>query len=220
MKIKHFIINFSRRFANFFSYLILKKILLINLPKFEKSFLYNKCYQYLYLLLYLKINKKKKILEVGTGYSTLIINKYISSLKNKIPKDVGITHHVLEPNSNYFNKFREYLTNKNNLNLKIINYDINEKSMITMIGIDLSEKYDFIYLDAPSPEWNLIENLKHGDIYEMKDIFDFEKNCNFDLFIDGRYPQQEMFKKNLKKKYIYIKSNLGSFGLFKNKFRN
>lgn len=191
---------------------------MINLPKFEKSFLYNKCYQYLYLYLYLKI-KKKKILELGTGYSTLIINKYISSLKNKISKDIDVKHHVVEPNNNYFNKFREYLTNNNNLNLKIIKYDVDEKNLIKIIGIDLQETYDFIYLDAPSPEWNQIKNLKDKDIFEMKDIYKFEKNCNFDLLIDCRYPQQEIFKKN-KKKYTYIKSYLGSFGLFKNKFRN
>ena len=44
-----------------------------------------------------------------------------------------ILHIVLEPNSNYFNKFREYLTNENNLNLIIINYDIDEKNKIKMI---------------------------------------------------------------------------------------
>ena len=215
IKMKVLIINYCRIIANYFSYYFLKNILLINFGKFEKKSLYNKCYQYLYLYLYLKFYKKKKILEFGTGYSTLIINKYISSMKIQISKDNDFLHHIIEPDDKYFNKFVNKLSNKNNLILKLIKYKYIKNNTIKMLNFDHSQKYDFIYVDGPSPEWNHISKLKNKNNYFLSDIFRLEKNNNLDLFFDGRYQQQEIFNNNNNKKYCYIKSYLGSFGLFK-----
>lgn len=217
IKIKGLIINYCRIIANSISYYILKNILLINFGKFEKDFLYNKCYQYLYLYLYLKFYKKKKILEIGTGYSTLIINKYISSMKMQISKDNEFLHHIIEPDVKYFNKFVNKLSNKNNLILKLVKYKYIKNNTIKMLNFDHSQKYDFIYIDGPSPEYNHIPKLKNKNNYFLSEIFKLTKNNNLDLFFDGRYQQQEIFNNssNNKKNYYYIKSYLGSFGLFK-----
>lgn len=194
-------LKFDLRMAYYFyGKYVMKYLYGVNINEEKSYFEIDYCDLYNLFRIIIKYNPKKCI-EVGSGYSTLVIAKALSInfKKDKIrPKLVS-----LEQDRNYLEIHKNYLS-------KNLNKD--EYELIEFIFTDLvienlcnekvnicksfpEDKFDFFYEDRTDDE----EYKIAGDALKI------EQNMpeNYIICVDGMFDTVNFYKNNLKRKYSY-----------------
>jgi len=179
---------------------------------------------------YIILNKRTTVLELGSGWSSLIIFLALQELKNKWYKESSILRRsnlfelfVLENEKKFLtiskNRIKKYF--KQNKNLVKINYNFSNVQMTEYNG-NIATEYvklpicnpDFIYIDGPD-QFNVKGELNgittaHNDFMPMTcDLLKIEYFLlpGTIVLIDGRGANAAFLKDNLKRNWTY-KRNL------------
>tara|TARA_B100001540_G_scaffold284486_1_gene276844 strand:- start:23861 stop:24658 length:798 start_codon:yes stop_codon:yes gene_type:complete len=171
-----------------------------------------------------ELNKRTTVLEIGSGWSTLIINLALNKIKKKnLKKSKKLRRKnlfelfVLESEKKYLNitkkKLKKYGTNK----IKT-NYFFSESRMTTFNG-RICHKFDklpncnpdFIYLDGPGKD---VVKKKINNITVSKNVDMPPMSCDIlkiefflipgtIVLVDGRAANVNFLRKNFKRKWKY-----------------
>mgnify|MGYP001159682280 CR=1 FL=1 len=183
-----------RKIYYLYSWFILTKIYNVKIPK--TNFLIDPDYIDLLNLFNMILKRKPlNIIEVGSGYSTLII---LHAVKLNIRKyKIDCKFYSLEQDAKYLEQMKNFFTNED---LKILNFIKTDLKIINFKGENVSlcenlpnYKFNFFYEDRAD----------HSEYKIAGDALFIEKDMPKDYFIcvDGMKETVNFYKKNLERKY-------------------
>lgn len=169
------------------------------------------------------LNKRTTILELGSGYSTLIMSIALDFLNKKYPnfslletrRKNYFTIFVIE-NIKKFMKISKKRLNNFKLNKNKIHFQFSKSNMTIYNGLICTEyeklplcNPDFIYIDGPD-QFNVNKDTnnfttKHNDLMPMScDILkiEFFLNPGTIILMDGRSANAEFLEKNFKRDWL------------------
>ena len=226
----------SKELENFFIKRGLKKLVILSKKKFplSRNKIYNENYppvlKNLYnLYQYVLLNRRTEILEVGSGWSTLILSLALKEVKNKLSKKMESLSlknkfelFVLENEKKYLNitkkrieKFNKYLGIKKpiKINYFFSNFEVCEfeNKICTQYKKLPFCNPDLIYLDGPD-QFNIKGKFKGISVKNRKimpmvsDILKLEYFYipGTILICDGRGANAQFLKDHFKRKWKYI----------------
>lgn len=165
----------------------------------ESKYFYPNYSDLLFLIKIILKYKPKQCVEVGGGYSTLIILK---ALEKNYKKD-GIKPSLLslEQDENYLEIHKRYL--KENLNKATYNFLSLKKTDLEVTEFLDTKISKCQNLDIQNIDFFYEDRTDHNEYKIAGDaiIFEHKFEKNFILVIDGMIKTLEFYKKNLKKKY-------------------
>ena len=170
-------------------------------------------YKDLYLLYqYITLNKRISVLELGSGYSSIVMSKALMENKRKYSSKLKDVNHIpkfqLSCNENvkkYYSRLEKVSKINNLKNLKInfspVKYGkINNRICTRFTKLKFNNP-DFIYIDGPSP------NTVKGYTLNMPmsgDIINYEHflNPGAIIVVDGRTANARFLKSNFQRNWI------------------
>lgn len=179
---------------NFYSKLMLVYYYKINIPK--SDFLITPDYIDLYNL-FKNILKRRPncVLEIGAGYSTIVVLQALKIMKRK--HGINVIFYSLEQNQEYLNKMKSFFNKDDFLILKFVKTELNiinlKGSKVSICSNFPSEQINFLYEDRAD----------HSEYKIAGDALFIEKDMPKDYFIcvDGMKESVNFYKKNLERKY-------------------
>tara|TARA_B100000795_G_scaffold269975_1_gene261520 strand:+ start:5572 stop:6375 length:804 start_codon:yes stop_codon:yes gene_type:complete len=172
------------------------------------------------------LNKRTTVLEFGSGWSSLIFNHALNTLKNKFSQEIKKLRRnnpfelfLLENEKKYLEITKKKINkfNKNIKNTSKVHYYFSDVKMTKFNGRFATEfeniplcNPDFIYLDGPG-QFNVKGDVnkfstRHNDMMPMScDILKFEYflTPGTIIVVDGRGANSKFLLDNLKRKWVY-----------------
>tara|TARA_B100001027_G_C16239513_1_gene318656 strand:+ start:416 stop:1183 length:768 start_codon:yes stop_codon:yes gene_type:complete len=210
----------------FFKKIGLEKILNLSNDKKNLSVYPPNLNDLYFIYKFIILNKRLKILEFGTGFSSLILSMALKSNAKKYGninfKEFGLinpfSHFIVDDQKKYINisKRRIEKFSSKDICKPIFKYSPCKLILFNNLFTNSYESLpnivpDFIYLDGP--DTNMINNSIGGINVSKKEIFpplsidilkiEYYLNPGTIIVVDGRYANSIFLKNNLQRNWIY-----------------